>query len=145
MAKETKVKKLTKPKTEKKVTVKKTDSKKTVEKEIVEPVITESKTSAPKKIDIEGVEGVAIDAEKQNIINEFGQKSGDTGSPEVQIALATHKMLNLAKHLELNPKDNHSRRGLLKIISKRRRILNYLSVKDVARYKELIKRLGLKK
>ena len=86
-----------------------------------------------------------VEAEKQSIISGFALKSGDTGSPEVQIALATYKILNLAKHLELNPKDNHSRRGLLKIISKRRRILNYLGSKDDARYKELIKCLGLKK
>ena len=145
MVKDKKVKKQMTPKTVKKVAIKKTGKEQVEEKEIIDPVIAESKTPTPKKIEIEGIEGVAIDAEKQNIIADFGLKSGDTGSPEVQIALATHKILNLAKHLELNPKDNHSRRGLLKIISKRRRILNYLSVKDVARYKELIKRLGLKK
>ncbi|KXK08633.1 MAG: 30S ribosomal protein S15 [Microgenomates bacterium OLB22] len=75
-----------------------------------------------------------VTASKQDIINKFGQKDGDTGSPEVQVALASHKITHLALHLELNPKDNHSRRGLLKIISKRRRILNYLASQDEARY-----------
>lgn len=75
----------------------------------------------------------------------FAQKSGDTGSPEVQVALLTFKIQRLTGHLEGNKKDNHSRRGLLKVIAKRRRILNYLQKLDEARYKELIKKLGLKK
>ena len=82
---------------------------------------------------------------KQQIIGKFATKQGDTGSPEVQIAISTQKIYNLTKHLEENPKDNHSRRGLLKIIAKRRRILFYLQDKDKKRYKELIKSLGLKK
>lgn len=86
-----------------------------------------------------------VTASKQDIITKFGQKDGDTGSPEVQVALASHKITHLALHLELNPKDNHSRRGLLKIISKRRRILNYLASQDEARYQTLIKSLQLKK
>lgn len=84
-------------------------------------------------------------ASKQDLIVEFATKGGDTGSPEVQVALATHKILNLTLHLEQNPKDNHSRRGLLKVISKRRRILNYLNEKDSARYKDLIKKVNLTK
>ncbi|MBI4136637.1 30S ribosomal protein S15 [Candidatus Roizmanbacteria bacterium] len=83
--------------------------------------------------------------DKQKIINEFSVKQGDTGSPEVQIALLSNRIENLSKHLESNKKDNHSRRGLLGIISKRRRLLIYLQGKDEARYKELIKKLGLKK
>ena len=83
--------------------------------------------------------------DKQKIIDEFSVKQGDTGSPEVQIALLSNRIDNLAKHLESNKKDNHSRRGLLGIISKRRRLLIYLQGKDEARYKELIKKLGLKK
>jgi small subunit ribosomal protein S15 len=75
----------------------------------------------------------------------FAQKKGDTGSPEVQAALLTYKINKLVKHLEENKKDNHSRRGLLKIIAKRRRILNYLQKLDKDRYKKLIKNLGLKK
>lgn len=83
--------------------------------------------------------------DKQQIIDTFAQKTGDTGSPEVQVALLTHKIQRLTSHLEENKKDNHSRRGLLKVIAKRRRILNYLQKLDEARYKELIEKLGLKK
>lgn len=82
---------------------------------------------------------------KQTIIEQFATKDGDTGSPEVQIAISSQKIANLSSHLGENPKDNHSRRGLLKIIAKRRRILHYLQEKDEARYKDLIKKLGLKK
>ncbi len=82
---------------------------------------------------------------KNDIIEQYAQKSGDTGSPEVQVALLTFKIVRLTGHLEGNKKDNHSRRGLLKVIAKRRRILNYLQKLDEARYKELIKKLGLKK
>lgn len=84
-------------------------------------------------------------ASKQHIIEQYATKDGDTGSPEVQIALSTQKIFNLSQHLTENPKDNHSRRGLLKIIAKRRRILHYLQDKDGVRYKGLIKKLGLKK
>ncbi len=83
--------------------------------------------------------------DKQQIIEMFAQKKGDTGSPEVQIALSTQKIEKLSEHLEENKKDNHSRRGLLKIIAKRRRILNYLGKLDEKRYKKLIEKLGLKK
>lgn len=82
---------------------------------------------------------------KQEIISLYAQKDGDTGSPEVQVALLTHKIQRLTGHLTDNKNDNHSRRGLLKIIAKRRRILNYLQKLDVARYKDLISRIGLKK
>ena len=84
-------------------------------------------------------------ADKQSIIHIFALKEGDTGSPEVQVALATQKITNLVSHLEGNPKDNHSRRGLLKVVAKRRRVLNYLQKKDEKRYTNLIKKLGLKK
>jgi small subunit ribosomal protein S15 len=88
---------------------------------------------------------VALEDDKQKIIEKFGQKKGDTGSPEVQAALLSHKIDKLAEHLEINKKDNHSRRGLLKVIAKRRRILNYLQKLDEKRYKKLIKEIGLKK
>lgn len=88
---------------------------------------------------------VQLPEDKQELINMFSQKDGDTGSPEVQIALLTQKITKLAEHLEENKKDNHSRRGLLKVIAKRRRILNYLQKLDEPRYKELIKKLELKK
>ncbi len=88
---------------------------------------------------------IKLPDDKQKIIEKFAQKKGDTGSPEVQVALLTYKIDKLARHLEENKKDNHSRRGLLKVIAKRRRILNYLQKLDEPRYKKLIKELGLKK
>ncbi len=88
---------------------------------------------------------VKLPDEKQKIIEKFAQRKGDTGSPEVQIALLTQKIDRLAEHLDINKKDNHSRRGLLKVIAKRRRILNYLQKLDDKRYKKLIKELALKK
>lgn len=83
--------------------------------------------------------------DKQQIIENFARGKGDTGSPEVQIALLTHKVERLALHLDENKKDNHSRRGLLKVIAKRRRILNYLNKLDEPRYKKLLTTLGLRK
>lgn len=82
---------------------------------------------------------------KQTIIKKFATTKGDTGSPEVQIALLTERIKELTAHLKLHKKDNHSRRGLLKMVSKRRRLLNYLrgSVED--RYQTVIKSLGLSK
>lgn len=83
--------------------------------------------------------------EKAQIISEYQVKPGDTGSPEVQIALLTSRIEKLVGHLKANPSDNHSRRGLLGIISKRRRLLNYLENKEKPRYKEIAKKLGLTK
>ncbi len=83
--------------------------------------------------------------EKAQIIEQYQVKPGDTGSPEVQIALLTSRIEKLALHLKTNNKDNHSRRGLLGIISKRRRLLNYLENKEKPRYKEIAKKLGLTK
>ncbi len=88
---------------------------------------------------------VDLPDDKQKLIDTFAQHKGDTGSPEVQIALLTHKIIKLTEHLEENKKDNHSRRGLLKVIAKRRRILNYLQKLDEKRYKKLLKQIGLKK
>lgn len=82
---------------------------------------------------------------KQEIIDKFAQHKGDTGSPEVQVALLSFKIERLSEHLKENKKDNHSRRGLLKIVAKRRRILNYLQKVDDKRYKKLIEQIGLKK
>lgn len=106
-------------------------------KKVTAKVVKETKVKAEKLIS-------AVD-DKQKIIEKFGQKKGDTGSPEVQAALLSHKIDKLAEHLEINKKDNHSRRGLLKVIAKRRRILNYLQKLDEKRYKKLIKEIGLKK
>ncbi|OGK62316.1 30S ribosomal protein S15 [Candidatus Roizmanbacteria bacterium RIFOXYB2_FULL_38_10] len=83
--------------------------------------------------------------DKQKLIELFAQKSGDTGSPEVQVALLSQKIERLTEHLGINKKDNHSRRGLLKVIAKRRRIMNYLQKLDEKRYKQLIEKIGLKK
>lgn len=83
--------------------------------------------------------------DKKKIIEEFAVKNGDTGSPEVQIALSTFKIENLVDHLRNNPKDDHSRRGLLGVISKRRRLLTYLSKKAADRYKIIVKKLKLSK
>jgi small subunit ribosomal protein S15 len=122
---------------------------KTVKK--VKKVAKVSKSSKPAKeikIKVEKVEvapKIVLEDDKQKIIDKFGQKKGDTGSPEVQVALLSLKIDKLAEHLEINKKDNHSRRGLLKVIAKRRRILNYLQKLDEKRYKKLIKEIGLKK
>lgn len=83
--------------------------------------------------------------EKLQIISQFQVKEGDTGSPEVQVALLTKRIEKLVMHLKSNPSDNHSRRGLLGIVSKRRRLLNYLEKKDESRYKTILDKLGLGK
>ena len=83
--------------------------------------------------------------DKKKIISEFATKKGDTGSPEVQIALLTHKIGKLVDHLKINPKDNHSRRGILGVISKRRRLLTYLQKRAKDRYKEIVTKLKLSK
>ena len=82
--------------------------------------------------------------EKLDIIKKFAIEKGDTGSPEVQVALLSAQIEKLAKHLKDHDKDVHSRRGLLSMVAKRRRLLNYLLKKDEARYKELVKKLKLK-
>lgn len=92
------------------------------------------------------VEAVAAPSEeKQTIIAQFAVKQGDTGSPEVQVALLSNRIEKLVGHLKTNPSDNHSRRGLLGIVSKRRRLLNYLEKKDEKRYKGIAQKLGLGK
>jgi small subunit ribosomal protein S15 len=83
--------------------------------------------------------------DKKKIIDDFATKNGDTGSPEVQIALLSYKIEKLVEHLNQNPKDDHSRRGLLGVVSKRRRLLTYLQKKAEDRYKIVIKKLKLAK
>lgn len=83
--------------------------------------------------------------QKQKIIEQFQTKEGDTGSPEVQVALLSKRIERLIPHLKENIHDNHSRRGLLGLVSKRRRILNYLGKKDSKRYEDIIKKLKLSK
>ncbi|AIM17714.1 MULTISPECIES: 30S ribosomal protein S15 [Neobacillus] len=89
---------------------------------------------------------MAITQERKNqIINEFKTHENDTGSPEVQIAVLTEQINNLNEHLRTHKKDHHSRRGLLKMVGKRRNLLTYLRNKDVQRYRELINKLGLRR
>jgi small subunit ribosomal protein S15 len=82
---------------------------------------------------------------KSALITEFAQGKADTGSPEVQIAILTERIANLTEHFKTHKKDNHSRRGLLKMVSQRRRLLDYLKRKDEARYKATIEKLGLRR
>ncbi len=82
---------------------------------------------------------------KQELIKEFGAKDDDTGSPEVQVAILTERIVNLTEHFQTHKKDNHSRRGLLKLVSQRRKLLDYVKAGDEARYKDLIKRLGIRR
>ena len=84
-------------------------------------------------------------ADRAKIIGEFQQSKGDTGSPEVQVALITSRIAYLSEHFKSNKKDNHSRRGLLAMVSQRRRLLDYLKSENLARYLALIERLGLRK
>jgi len=89
---------------------------------------------------------MSITAErKQALIQEFAQKKTDTGSPEVQVAILSERITNLTEHFKTHAKDIHSRRGLLMLVSQRRRLLDYLKGKDNARYEALIKRLGIRK
>ena len=82
---------------------------------------------------------------KTAIIKEYARTEGDTGSPEVQIAVLTARIQELTEHLKDNPKDHHSRRGLLKMVGQRRGLLSYLKEKDIERYRTLIEKLGLRK
>ena len=82
---------------------------------------------------------------KQAIIAQYARKEGDTGSPEVQIALLTARISELTEHLKNHPKDHHSRRGLLMMVGQRRNLLNYLSNMDIERYRAIVKSLGLRK
>jgi len=82
---------------------------------------------------------------KLELIKEFGAREGDTGSPEVQIAILTERIKNLTGHFKNHKKDNHSRRGLLKMVSQRRRLLDYLKATEMSRYHNIIKSLGLRR
>ena len=82
---------------------------------------------------------------KAKIIEEYATHEGDTGSPEVQIAILTKRISDLTEHLKVNKKDHHSRRGLLKMVGQRRNLLNYLMKVDIERYRSIIARLGIRK
>jgi small subunit ribosomal protein S15 len=89
---------------------------------------------------------MSITAERKTaLIGEHAQKSGDTGSPEVQVAILTERINNLTEHFKSHVKDNHSRRGLLKMVSQRRSLLDYLKKKDEGRYRSLIEKLGIRR
>ena len=89
---------------------------------------------------------MSITAErKQALIKEYSTKTDDTGSPEVQVAILTERITNLTEHFKTHVKDNHSRRGLLKLVSQRRQLLDYVKSRDEARYKTLIERLGIRR
>ena len=89
---------------------------------------------------------MSITAEKkQELIKEHARAENDTGSPEVQVAILTSRIVTLTEHFKTHVKDNHSRRGLLKLVSQRRQLLDYLARIDAARYKSLIERLGIRR
>jgi small subunit ribosomal protein S15 len=93
-----------------------------------------------------GVPSVALDAaQKKTILDTYGVHEGDTGSPEAQVALLTKRIADLTEHLKQHKHDHHSRRGLLLLVGRRRRLLKYLASVDVARYRSLIERLGLRR
>ena len=85
------------------------------------------------------------DERKQALVNEYATKPGDTGSPEVQVAILTERIANLTEHFKTHVKDNHSRRGLLKLVSQRRQLLDYVKRREDARYRKLIERLGIRR
>jgi small subunit ribosomal protein S15 len=84
-------------------------------------------------------------ARKEELIREYATKEGDTGSPEVQVAILTERISNLTEHFKDHKKDNHSRRGLLKLVSQRRKLLDYVKDRDEPRYRTLIERLGIRR
>jgi small subunit ribosomal protein S15 len=89
---------------------------------------------------------MSITAERKTaLMKEYARESGDTGSPEVQVAILTERITNLTEHFKSHVKDNHSRRGLLKMVSQRRSLLDYVKGKDEARYRTLIERLGIRR
>jgi len=89
---------------------------------------------------------MSIDAEtKTRLISEYAVGEGDTGSPEVQVAILSHRISQLTEHLKEHKHDHHSRRGLLLLVGKRRRLLNYLAKTDIGRYRSLIERLGIRR
>ena len=96
------------------------------------------------KKEIGGVNNTTVER-KQEIINQYRRDEKDTGSSEVQIALLTERINELTEHLKVHKKDNHSRRGMLKMVGKRRNLLNYLAKKDEESYKALVEKLGLRK
>lgn len=83
--------------------------------------------------------------DKARVMSEYGAKEGDTGSPEVQVAVLSSRIATLTEHFKIHKKDNHGRRGLLKMVARRRKLLDYVKGNDESRYQDLIKRLGLRR
>lgn len=110
---------------------------KTLKKAITKETKIDKKVQEPAK--------TSVVNEKQQIIEQFKTHEGDTGSPEVQIALLSQRISNVVGHLKVHPQDVHSRRGLLSMVNKRRRLLNYLMKKEADRYRLVIEKLGLAK
>lgn len=131
----TKKKKTAKKKAKGGKAVKKSGGKKVVKKTVTTP--KKIKPVSVKKVDV-------MQMSKEQIIKEFSLNRDDTGSPEVQVALLTKRINQLAEHLKVHKKDHHSRRGLLQMVGKRRRLLEYLRKKDELRYKSLKERLGMR-
>ncbi len=89
---------------------------------------------------------MSITAERKlELVNEFAKKPNDTGSPEVQVAILSERITNLTEHFKVNAKDNHSRRGLIRLVNQRRQLLDYLKKTDKSRYEAIIQRLGLRR
>jgi small subunit ribosomal protein S15 len=112
-----------------------------------EPTVLDDIPARPcQTLEQQGVHTMSISAErKQELIKEYATKSGDTGSPEIQVAILTERITNLTDHFKTHTKDNHSRRGLLKLVSQRRRLLDYVKSTDEDRYQKLINRLGIRR
>jgi small subunit ribosomal protein S15 len=127
-----------------KAKITKVASKKTVATKAEKPAKVAKTKTAKSRVSAEPI-APPVSEEKKEIITQFQVSDGDTGSPEVQVALLSRRIEKLVMHLKGNPSDNHSRRGLLGIVSKRRRLINYLQEKDQKRYKEIVQKLGLDK
>jgi small subunit ribosomal protein S15 len=87
----------------------------------------------------------SLKEDKQKLISDHARTEGDTGSPEVQVAVLTQRITELTEHLKLHPKDHHSRRGLLRMVGRRKRLLDYLRREDIERYRSIIAKLGLRR
>ncbi|MGB3391755.1 MAG: 30S ribosomal protein S15 [Pseudaminobacter sp.] len=110
------------------------------------PCWTTSRLRASRFLNFERKSTMSITAErKQELMTEFATAKGDTGSPEVQVAILSERIKNLTEHFKGHKKDNHSRRGLLALVSQRRRLLDYLKNREEARYQALIEKLGLRR
>jgi len=108
-------------------------------------MVEEKKTRSAVKKEKAVKKDAFVSASKDELIKKFAKHDTDNGSPEVQIALLTQRIEQLANHLKIHKKDNHSRRGILQMVGKRRRMLQYLAKKDEARYKVVLEKTGLKK